>query len=114
PHSEGDWSRAGTGHPSRPRVFTGCGHRSTLRTTRSRLPIQGSSRSLRPSAGSGASGGFAVMGKKRKSKTTAGHKPADDMTEATDAPVMKRREFAELVKPLHAELVAVQEWTKST
>jgi polyphosphate kinase len=54
------------------------------------------------------------MGKKKKSRTTAGRKPEDDMTEATDAPVMKRREFSKLVKPLHAELVAVQEWTKST
>jgi polyphosphate kinase len=49
------------------------------------------------------------MGKK---KTKAGR----DQPEAdVDAPPpMKRREFAKLVKPMHAELVAVQEWTKST
>jgi polyphosphate kinase len=49
------------------------------------------------------------MGKK---KNKAGH----DQPEAdVDAPApMKRRDFAKLVKPLHAELVAVQEWTKST
>jgi polyphosphate kinase 2 len=49
------------------------------------------------------------MGKK---KSTAGH--GGSTSDPGGAPVMKRKEFAELVKPLHAELVAVQEWTKST
>jgi len=34
--------------------------------------------------------------------------------EAAGPPVMKQREFEKLVKPLHGELVAVQEWVKST
>jgi polyphosphate kinase 2 (PPK2 family) len=34
--------------------------------------------------------------------------------EAAGPPVMKQREFEKLVRPLHGELVAVQEWAKST
>ncbi|HXF03646.1 MAG TPA: polyphosphate kinase 2 [Arthrobacter sp.] len=33
---------------------------------------------------------------------------------AEDKPRMKRREFEKLVKPLHGELVAMQEWVKSS
>src|SRR3954454_20647648 len=57
----------------------------------------------------GTSGGFSVMG---KNKDKSGHgKPKG---EAAGMPVMKRLEFEKLVKPLHGELVAVQEWVKST
>ncbi|MCG2624894.1 polyphosphate kinase 2 [Arthrobacter sp. I2-34] len=45
-----------------------------------------------------------------KNKNKAGH----DKGETAETPVMKRREFEKLIKPLHGELVAVQEWAKST
>jgi polyphosphate kinase 2 len=47
-----------------------------------------------------------------KNKDKSGHgKPKG---EAAGTPVMKRLEFEKLVRPLHGELVAVQEWVKST
>jgi len=47
---------------------------------------------------------------KHKDKSGNG-KPKDD---AAETPPMTQREFEKLVKPLHGELVAVQEWVKST
>ncbi|AZG47556.1 polyphosphate kinase 2 [Gordonia insulae] len=66
------------------------------------------------------------MGKKKKSKKVKSHKHAnrgtiaplpdidDRESDSATEPLMKNKEFRELIKPLHAELVAMQEWVKST
>ncbi|WP_396264280.1 polyphosphate kinase 2 [Gordonia hankookensis] len=66
------------------------------------------------------------MGKKKSKKKSHGKKHATherssapsraDVRESGSAPTspMKNKEFRELVKPLHAELVAMQEWVRAT
>lgn len=51
----------------------------------------------------------------KKSKKSERATPASDVVEApTPAAKMKEKEFQKALKPLHAELVALQEWVKST
>lgn len=55
------------------------------------------------------------MGKKSKKKSHAKHvKQLSGDTETASKPVMKNKEFRKELKDLHAELVAMQEWVKST
>src|SRR6185312_3820251 len=62
----------------------------------------GSAQGQRPGDCVGPDQGLAAMGKTKKQNG------------AEDKPRMERREFEKLVKPLHGELVALQEWVKSS
>ncbi|MDF3282720.1 polyphosphate kinase 2 [Gordonia sp. N1V] len=56
------------------------------------------------------------MGKKKHKKHSSNHDGHDEhvKTEPMTTEPMKNKEFRTLVKPLHAELVAMQEWVRST
>ncbi|QTI68538.1 polyphosphate kinase 2 [Gordonia polyisoprenivorans] len=58
------------------------------------------------------------MGKKKHSSNHDGHdepvKTGLMTTEPMKTELMKNKEFRKLVKPLHAELVAMQEWVRTT
>ena len=43
-----------------------------------------------------------------------GKGPADEVTAASDRPPMKRKEYDRQLRELQAELVAMQEWVKTT
>ncbi|MBE7193701.1 polyphosphate kinase 2 [Gordonia polyisoprenivorans] len=56
------------------------------------------------------------MGKKKHKKHSSNHDGHDEhvKTELMTTEPMKNKEFRKLVKPLHVELVAMQEWVRTT
>ncbi|AFA75026.1 putative polyphosphate kinase, PPK2 family [Gordonia polyisoprenivorans VH2] len=56
------------------------------------------------------------MGKKKHKKHSSNHDGHDEhvTTEPMTTEPMKNKEFRKLVKPLHVELVAMQEWVRTT